>query len=160
MGMETDRKPAQSKKGGRARSEPGKALRDGFQLRLLGPLTATRQGLDIPMPSSRKVRALLGYLALAPRPKLRSHLCELLWDVANDPRSELRWCLTKLRTVGSSSNRCRAPAQPVRSDVAHDVLRREPLPSFASEGMTKLLNGRPERLASRTHMYMYTPFRL
>src|SRR5215475_11895395 len=107
MGMETDRKPAQSKKGGRARSEPGAARRDGFHLRLLGPLTATRQGLNIPMPSSRKVRALLGYLAMAPRPKLRSHLCELLWDVANDPRSELRWCLTKLRTVIDDAGRPR-----------------------------------------------------
>src|SRR5262245_14211840 len=107
MGMETDRKPARSKKAGRARSEPGKLLRDGFHLRLLGPLTAARQGLDIPMPSSRKVRALLGYLALAPRPKLRSQLCELLWDVANDPRSELRWCLTKLRTVIDDAGRRR-----------------------------------------------------
>src|SRR5262245_31335095 len=107
MGMETDRKPAQSKKRGRAHSEPGKALRNGFHLRLLGPLTATRQGLDIPLPSSRKVRALLGYLALAPRPKLRSHLCELLWDAANDPRSELRWCLTKLRSVIDDARRRR-----------------------------------------------------
>jgi len=105
--METERKPARSKKGGRARSEPGEARRDGFHLRLLGPLTATRQGLDIPIPSSRKVRALLGYLALSPRPKLRSHLCELLWDVANDPRSELRWCLTKLRTVIDDAGRRR-----------------------------------------------------
>jgi TolB-like protein/DNA-binding SARP family transcriptional activator len=107
MGMETNRELARSRKGGRARSEPGKALRDDFQLRLLGPLSATRQGLDIQMPSSRKVRALLGYLALAPRPKLRSHLCELLWDVANDPRSELRWCLTKLRTVIDDAGRRR-----------------------------------------------------
>ena len=105
--METDKELAQSRKRGRARSEPGKALRDDFHLRLLGPLSATRQGLDIPMPSSRKVRALLGYLALAPRPKLRSHLCELLWDVANDPRSELRWCLTKLRTVIDAAGRRR-----------------------------------------------------
>lgn len=103
--METYKKPAQSKKEGHG--EPGKALRDGFHLQLLGPLTATRQGLDIPMPSSRKVRALLGYLALAPRPRLRSHLCELLWDVANDPRSELRWCLTKLRTVIDDAGRHR-----------------------------------------------------
>jgi TolB-like protein len=107
MGMETDRKPARLKKAGRANSEPGKALRDGFYLRLLGPLTATRQGLDIPMPPSRKVRALLGYLALAPRPKLRAHLCELLWDVANDPQNELRWCLTKLRTVIDDAGRRR-----------------------------------------------------
>ena len=105
--METDRKPTQSKKVGRTHSEPGKALRDGLHLRLLGPLTATRQGVNIPMPSSRKVRALLGYLALAPRPKLRSHLCGLLWDVANDPQSELRWCLTKLRTVLDNTRRRR-----------------------------------------------------
>src|SRR5262245_52598648 len=107
MGMETDRKPAQSRKEGRAHSEPGKALRNGFHLRLLGPLTATRQGLDIPLPWPRKVRARPGYLALAPRPKLRSHLCELLWDAANDPRSELRWCLTKLRSVIDDARRRR-----------------------------------------------------
>jgi DNA-binding SARP family transcriptional activator len=107
MGMETDRKPAQLKKGGRALGEHGKALPDGFYLRLLGPLKATRQGLEIAMPPSRKVRALLAYLALAPRPKPRSHLCELLWDVANDPRSELRWCLTKLRTVIDDAGRRR-----------------------------------------------------
>src|SRR5262245_62439498 len=105
--METDGKPAQEKKRGRAHRELGKALRDGFHLRLLGRLTATRQGLDIPMPSSRKVRALLGYLALAPRPQLRSHLCELLWDVANDPQSELSWCLMKHRTVLEDGGRGR-----------------------------------------------------
>jgi len=124
MGMETDRKPPRSKKGRRAHSEPSKALRDGFRLRLLGPLTATRQGRDIPMPSSRKVRALLGYLALEPRPKLRSHLCELLWDVANDPRSELRWCLTKIRAVTDDARRRRliANGQWVSIDVsAQDV---------------------------------------
>jgi len=76
------------------------------------------------MPSSRKVRALLGYLALAPRPQLRSHLCELLWDVANDPQSELRWCLTKLRTVIDDAGRRRliSNGQWVSIDVsAQDV---------------------------------------
>jgi len=97
--METDRKPAQPQQSGRTIGKPGKVPRNSFRLRLLGTLAATRQGLDIAMPASRKVRALLGYLALAPRPVLRSHLCELFWDVPNDPRSELRWCLTKLRTV-------------------------------------------------------------
>ena len=30
----------------------------------------------------------------------RSRLCELLWDeAANDPRGELRWCLSKLRSL-------------------------------------------------------------
>jgi DNA-binding SARP family transcriptional activator len=51
----------------------------------------------VKLPSSRKVRALLGYLALASRPVTRSQICELLWDVPNDPRGELRWCLSKIR---------------------------------------------------------------
>jgi DNA-binding SARP family transcriptional activator len=29
----------------------------------------------------------------------RGHLCELLWDGPNDPRGELRWCLSKIRGV-------------------------------------------------------------
>src|SRR5262245_35134816 len=105
--METDKKHAESKQRGRTIGTFGKAPRNGFHLQLLGPLAATRQGLAIAMPASRKVRALLGYLVLAPRPVLRSHLCELLWDVANDPRSELRWCLTKLRVVIDDARRRR-----------------------------------------------------
>src|SRR5215831_17640757 len=105
--MEMDEKPAPQKLGGRGIGTPRKVPCDDFRLRLLGPLAATRQGREIAMPPSRKVRALLGYLALAPRPVLRAHLCELLWDVADDPRSELRWCLTKLRTVIDDAGRRR-----------------------------------------------------
>ena len=36
---------------------------------------------------------------MAPRPVTREKLCELFWDVADDPRSELRWCLSKLRPL-------------------------------------------------------------
>lgn len=68
-----------------------------LELRLLGPLAVRRGGVALALPASRKVRALLAYLALAPRPVTRSHLCDLLWDVPNDPRGELRWCLSKLR---------------------------------------------------------------
>jgi DNA-binding SARP family transcriptional activator len=66
---------------------------------MLGPLTISRDGAALAFPASRKVRALLAYLALAPRAVGRSHLCELLWDVPNDPRAELRWCLSKLRSL-------------------------------------------------------------
>jgi DNA-binding SARP family transcriptional activator len=68
-------------------------------IRLLGPLAVTQNGEPIPLPQSRKVRALLAYLALAPRPAGRSQLCELLWDAPNDPRGELRWCLSRVRSV-------------------------------------------------------------
>lgn len=70
---------------------------DPLHVRLLGPLTIRRNGVALVLPASRKVRALLGYLAIAPRPPTRSHLCELLWDVPNDPRGELRWSLSKIR---------------------------------------------------------------
>ncbi|MEI9412170.1 transcriptional regulator [Mesorhizobium salmacidum] len=69
----------------------------GLSVRLLGQLAITRNGVPMALPASRKLRALLAYLALAPHPVGRSRLCELLWDVPNDPRGELRWCLSKLR---------------------------------------------------------------
>ncbi|WP_296744466.1 transcriptional regulator [Mesorhizobium sp.] len=71
----------------------------GLSIRLLGPLTVARDGLPVALPASRKLRALLAYLALAPHPVGRSRLCELLWEVPNDPRGELRWCLSKLRAA-------------------------------------------------------------
>lgn len=71
----------------------------GFQLRMLGPLTILRDGIAQDLPSSRKVRGLLAYLATAPRAVGRSRLCEIMWDVPNDPRGELRWCLSKLRGI-------------------------------------------------------------
>ena len=66
---------------------------------LIGPLQVIRNGVPLNQPPSRKVRALLAYLAMAPRPVTREKLCELFWDVADDPKSELRWCLSKLRPL-------------------------------------------------------------
>jgi len=68
-------------------------------MQMLGPLIIMPDGPALVLPASRKVRALLGYLALAPHAVTRSQLCDLLWDVPNDPRGELRWCLSKLRNV-------------------------------------------------------------
>jgi TolB-like protein/DNA-binding SARP family transcriptional activator len=71
---------------------------DGVQLRMLGPLVIERGRAPLELPASRKMCGLLAYLALTQRPAQRSRLCELLWDeAANDPRGELRWCLSKLR---------------------------------------------------------------
>jgi len=66
---------------------------------LLGRLAVLRGGKPADLPQSRKVKALLGFLAMSPRPVLRPWLCDLLWDAVSDPRSELRWCLSKLRRV-------------------------------------------------------------
>jgi DNA-binding SARP family transcriptional activator len=89
------------------------------RLLLLGPLQLIRSGAQLPLPPSRKVRALLAYLAMTPRPVSREKLCELFWDVADDPRSELRWCLSKLRPLvdAPSTTRLIADRECVRIDT-------------------------------------------
>jgi DNA-binding SARP family transcriptional activator/TolB-like protein len=88
------------------------------QVRLLGPLQVRRGDRELALPSSRKVRALLAYLALARNAVTRTHLCEMLWDVPNDPKGELRWCLSKLRGVLDEPGRKRVKAS--RSAVEFD----------------------------------------
>jgi DNA-binding SARP family transcriptional activator/TolB-like protein len=89
-------------------------------VRMLGPLTISRNAVAIPLPASRKVRALFAYLAVSPHAVARSHLCELLWDVPNDPRGELRWCLSKIRRLIDEPGLCRVrtEADTVRLDLA------------------------------------------
>jgi DNA-binding SARP family transcriptional activator/TolB-like protein len=71
-----------------------------LRLQLLGPMAIEHDGgRAIVLPPSRKVRALIAYLAMASHAVARSHLCELLWDLPNDPRGELRWSLSKARSV-------------------------------------------------------------
>lgn len=103
--MET---PVESQRSHQAGRMPALALR------LLGPLALSRGGVAVPLPPSRKLRALLAYLALSPQPVQRGQLCELLWDVPNDPRGELRWCLSKLRGLLDDPGR---PRVLVRGDA-------------------------------------------
>jgi len=71
----------------------------GLQVSLLGELRVTAGGAEVPLPASRKARALLGFLAATGRPHRRERLCELLWDLPDDPKAALRWSLSKLRKV-------------------------------------------------------------
>lgn len=70
-----------------------------MEIRLIGELTVIRDGDALPLPSSRKTRALLAYLILNPGPQLRERLCEIFWQIPDDPRGSLRWSLSKLRTL-------------------------------------------------------------
>ena len=81
------------------------------EVRLLGPLTVVRAGVEQPLPASRKVRALLAFLALAPAPVQRSRIMELLCDSSSDPRGELRWCLSRLRGVLDDARTTRIETQ-------------------------------------------------
>lgn len=70
-----------------------------LRIQLLGDMTVLRDGEPQPLPPSRKTRALLAYLVATRRPQRRDRICDLLWDVPDDPRGALRWSLSKLRTL-------------------------------------------------------------
>lgn len=68
-----------------------------MELRLLGPMALVRDGRPVALPASRKTRALLAYLAVRSRPERRERLCQLFWEMPDDPKGALRWSLSKLR---------------------------------------------------------------
>lgn len=74
-------------------------LRSDLEILVFGELTVTLNGAPVPLPASRKTRALLGYLVATERPHRRERLCELLWGLPDDPKAALRWSLSKLRKV-------------------------------------------------------------
>jgi DNA-binding SARP family transcriptional activator len=86
-----------------ARPQPRGAL----VVEVLGGLQVLRDGRPLPLPPSRRARALLGYLAVQGRAQPRQRLCDLLWDGPDDPRGALRWSLAKLRPIveGSAGGR-------------------------------------------------------
>jgi pimeloyl-ACP methyl ester carboxylesterase/DNA-binding SARP family transcriptional activator len=70
-----------------------------MQIKVLGRLSVLRDGAEVVLPPSRKTRALLAYLAVSNRPHTRAHLCQMFWEIPDDPRASLRWSLTKLRSA-------------------------------------------------------------
>jgi len=70
-----------------------------LSLRVLGELELWRGATRVELPQSKKTRALLAYLVVSGRPQRRDRLCNLLWDVADDPRAALRWSMSKLRPL-------------------------------------------------------------
>jgi DNA-binding SARP family transcriptional activator/Flp pilus assembly protein TadD len=117
-----------------------------LHVELLGPLAIRRpDGSDVALPGSRKVRALAAYLSLAPQAVPRARLCELLWDVPNDPRGELRWCLSKLRTAfdGPDRRRVDTPGDSVRLDLSDCLVDAVEVACAAQQGIETLA---PDRL--------------
>jgi DNA-binding SARP family transcriptional activator/TolB-like protein len=119
---------------------------------MLGPLTICRDGVALALPASRKVRALMAYLALAPHAVTRSHLCELLWDVPNDPRGELRWCLSKVRSLVDEPGRRRVEARgdTVRLDLSDCSVDALDIARATQEGVETL---EPERLRALAALF-------
>jgi DNA-binding SARP family transcriptional activator/pimeloyl-ACP methyl ester carboxylesterase len=70
-----------------------------LSIRVLGELQISLEGTPVPLPQSRKTRALLAYLVVTERRHHRERLCRLLWHVPDDPRGSLRWSLSRLRRL-------------------------------------------------------------
>lgn len=133
MPVETDRSSS-------ARGGPS------LHVQVLGALAIRRlDGAEVALPASRKVRALAAYLSLAPQAVPRSRLCELFWDVPNDPRGELRWCLSKLRSALDEPGRRRVdtPGGAVKLDLSDCFVDAVEVACAAQQGIETLA---PERL--------------
>lgn len=90
-----------------------------LRIETAGAIRVISNDTVVPLPRSRKTRALLAYLALAPHRHSRQRLCEFLWELPDDPRAALRWSLTKLRPILNSGGRERLIA--TRDSVQLDV---------------------------------------
>jgi adenylate cyclase len=80
-------------------------------LRLLGEVEVLRAGEHQVLPSSRKARALLVYLAATGRSHRRERLCSMFWDIPDDPRAALRSSLSMIRRIVDTDARKRITAE-------------------------------------------------
>lgn len=98
-------------------------MNETLTLRVLGEIEVLRGAEKLSLPPSKKTRALLAYLAMTGRPHRRERLCELLWDIPDDPRGALRWSLSRIRSLVDED------------DVKRIVANRESV-AFEREGAT------------------------
>jgi len=91
-----------------------------LSIRTFGALEIRDDGEMLALPASRKTRALLGYLALSGAPQRRDRLCELFWELPDDPRGALRWSLSKLRPIVNGDGAPRLLADRERVGVDPD----------------------------------------
>jgi DNA-binding SARP family transcriptional activator len=113
-------------------------------LNLLGGMELLYGRERLALPQSRKTRALLAMLALAERPLRRERLCEIFWQLPDDPRGALRWSLSKLRSLLSvdGTERIRADRSEVRLDrsgLQIDALRLRDAPAGADAATLEAL---------------------
>lgn len=79
----------------------------GLEFQFLGDFEVRKDGAPLPLPPSKKTRALLAYLSLQSRQFRREQLCQLLWEIPDDPRGSLRWSLSKIRRLVDEDGRPR-----------------------------------------------------
>src|SRR5262249_14651408 len=90
------KKAGQSEMTGR---QPERPRVPTLAIHVLGEIQVLKGKTQQHFPQSRKTRALLAYLVLTGRRHRRERLCDLLWDLPDDPRASLRWSLSRLRSL-------------------------------------------------------------
>jgi DNA-binding SARP family transcriptional activator len=108
-----------------------------LQLRVLGSFAVLRHQARLPLPRSKKTRALLAYLAVTARAHSRDRLCAMFWPVPDDPRAALRWSLSRLRPLVDERD-CRriiADRESVSVDLSHVDVDLLSLRSVAGNGL-------------------------
>src|SRR3712207_1115488 len=126
---------------------------ESLDVRVLGDFCVLRDGQSVDLPPSKKTRALLAYLAVTGQPHQRERLCEMFWDVPDDPRGALRWSLSKIRRIVCPEDETHliADRNTVSINLGHKIdlnrighLRREKLASRSTpelEEAASLLRG-------------------
>ncbi len=128
--------------------EPTPSTAAPLEVRLFGSLEVVRDGQVASLPQSKKTRALLAYLAVTGRAHRRERLCDLLWDVADDPRGALRWSLSKLRrVVDDDARRIVANRETVAFESAGARIDSAELASGVARGVSSLSTDELEQLA-------------
>jgi DNA-binding SARP family transcriptional activator len=122
-----------------------------LELNFLGEFEVLRSGRVQTLPPSKKTRALLAFLSLNSRRFRREYLCDLLWEVPDDPRGSLRWSLSKIRKLIDDKKRQRLIAdrnfvELDTTDVSIDALE---LQSLVGRGLTDVAREQLECIASR-----------
>ncbi len=104
----------------------------------------------MPLPRSKKTRALLAYLVVTGREQRRDRLCSLLWEIPDDPRGALRWSLSKLRPLVDAPDRRRilADRERVRFDPAGVEIDLLALRALVEEGLDQASTERLRAVAS------------
>ncbi|MGT2468381.1 AfsR/SARP family transcriptional regulator [Mesorhizobium atlanticum] len=94
-----------------------------LELRVLGDFQVTRDGQPLDLPPSRKTRALLAYLAVTARQNQRERLCDIFWDIPDDPRGALRWSLSKIRQALGADQKTSSPIATSSRSVSRRTMR-------------------------------------
>jgi DNA-binding SARP family transcriptional activator/pimeloyl-ACP methyl ester carboxylesterase len=120
-------------------------------VQLLGELAVFRNGNLVPLPPSKKTRALLAYLLLKGGKHRRDHLCDIFWKVPDDPRASLRWSLSKLRALvdDDQCKRLVADKEHVSIDCSALGVDYLDIKSLISPGLEEMDVDELEKLAER-----------